>query len=236
MNMFRWIGVALVAAPLLGCGLQSGDNRSASPVTESTRDLRGTSVATFAGGCFWCVEADFEKVPGVVAAISGYSGGTEPDPTYSEVSSGRTGHIEAVKVHYDPTVVTYEGLLQAFWRMIDPTDPDGQFSDRGKQYATAIFFHDEDQRRIAERSLAELADSGRHDEPLVTPIRPAMAFYTAEDYHQNYYRRNSLRYGFYRRGSGRDRYLDDTWGEDLTVDFSRYSPLSTQAIRQPGEG
>jgi peptide methionine sulfoxide reductase msrA/msrB len=186
-------------------------------------------VATFAGGCFWCVEADFEKVPGVVEAISGYSGGTEVDPSYSQVASGRTGHVEAVQVYYDPAVITYEGLLQAFWRMIDPTDAGGQFSDRGRQYATAIFFHDEDQGSTAERSLAELAASGRYDGPLVTPIRPAMTFYTAEDYHQNYYRRNGLRYGFYRRGSGRDRFLDSVWGEDLEMDFGRYSPASPQA-------
>jgi peptide methionine sulfoxide reductase msrA/msrB len=235
MNMFRWLGAGLVAASLVGCSLQSGDNVSTSPAPESKKDLSGTRVATFAGGCFWCVEADFEKVPGVVAAISGYSGGTEPDPSYSEVASGRTGHVEAVRVHYDPTIITYEGLLQAFWRMVDPTDPGGQFSDRGKQYATAIFYHDEDQRRIAERSLAELADTGRYDEPLVTPIQPAMTFYTAEDYHQDYYRRNSLRYGFYRRGSGRDRYLDDVWDDDLTVDFGRYSPASRQASSQAGE-
>jgi peptide methionine sulfoxide reductase msrA/msrB len=131
---------------------------------------------------------------------------------------------------------SFEGLLQAFWRMIDPTDPDGQFVDRGKQYATAIFFHDEDQRLIAERSLDELAGSGRYEGPLVTPIRPATSFYAAADYHQDYHRRNGLRYGFYRRGSGRDRYLDAVWGDDRAVDFGRYSPSFLQANIQSGDG
>ena len=230
MRNTRWLGTFLVAASLIGCGLGPDDGVSVQPSTESRPDLSGTTVATFAGGCFWCVEADFEAVPGVVAAISGYSGGKEPNPSYREVASGSTGHVEAVRVHYDPAVITYEGLLQAFWRMIDPTDARGQFSDRGLQYAPAIFVHDEGQRKAAERSLAELADSGRHNEPLATPILSVTTFYTAEGYHQDYYLRNSLRYRFYRRGSGRDRYLDSVWGEDLEVDFSHYAPASSAAI------
>jgi peptide methionine sulfoxide reductase msrA/msrB len=233
MTGLRAIVAILVTSSLLGCGLQQDDNAGVSPAVEPKKDLSGASVATFAGGCFWCVEADFEKVPGVLEAVSGYSGGKEPDPTYSQVSSGRTQHLEVVQVHYDPSVISYEGLLQAFWRMIDPTDAGGQFSDRGRQYATAIFVHDDDQRSTAERSLDALEATGRHAAPLVTPIRPAVTFYMAEDYHQDYYRRNSVRYSFYRYNSGRDRYLEDVWGDDLEVDFSRYLPPPSQPASKP---
>jgi len=235
MKVLGWIGAVLVTSSLLGCGLQPGDKAGASPAKEQQKAHSGTRIATFAGGCFWCIEADFEKVPGVIEAISGYSGGTEPDPNYSQVSSGRTGHLEVVQVHYDPAAISYEGLLQAFWRMIDPTDAGGQFYDRGRQYATAIFVHDDNQRAAAERSLAELAVTGRHDAPLVTPIRAAVPFYAAEDYHQDYYRRNNVRYSFYRFNSGRDRYLEDVWGEDLEVDFSRFLPPSSESTSNPND-
>ena len=181
-------------------------------------------VATFAGGCFWCVESDFEKVPGVVKAISGYTGGDMENPTYKQVSSGTTGHLEGVEVHYDPKVIPYEGLLVAFWRMINPTDPDGQFVDRGHQYSTAIFYHTEEQRREAEASKARLIASGRYgDKAVITPILPADTFYLAEEYHQDYYSKNPLRYKFYRYNSGRDQYLSKTWGEDLHVNFEKFS-------------
>ncbi len=192
-----------------------------------------TAVATFAGGCFWCVESDFEEVPGVVEAISGYTGGETPNPTYEQVSSGTTGHLEAVQVRYDPDVISYDGLLAAFWRMIDPTDGGGQFSDRGHEYTTAIYYHDDGQRQAAEQSRAELAASGRYDRPIVTPIEPAAVFYRAEDYHQDYYSKNPLRYRFYRRGSGRDAYLAETWGEAINVDYTRYSPAIAGDFRKP---
>lgn len=183
-----------------------------------------SAFATFAGGCFWCVESDFEQVPGVLDAISGYTGGQLANPSYGQVSAGGTGHRESVLVRFDPALISYDGLLQAFWRMVDPTDASGQFGDRGPQYTTAIFYHDDEQRRRAEQSLAELAASGRYAEPIVTPVLPASTFYPAEDYHQGYYARNPLRYKFYRYGSGRDRYLKRTWGDALHVDYAQYSP------------
>ena len=170
-------------------------------------DAGPTAIATFAGGCFWCMEPPFEKLDGVVDVVSGYSGGSEVDPTYEQVSSGRTGHAEAVQVHYDPARVSYEELLDVFWRQVDPTDPGGQFVDRGRQYRTAIFVHDAEQRRLAEASKAELEASGRFDQPLVTEIVGFRACYRAEEYHQDYYDKNPIRYDYYRYPSGRDQYL-----------------------------
>ncbi len=176
--------------------------------------------ATFAGGCFWCMEPPFEKLDGVKEVVSGYTGGEEVNPTYQEVSSGRTGHLEAVEVIYDPARVSYETLLAVFWRQVDPTDGGGQFVDRGPQYRTAIFTHDEEQRRLAERSKEEMARSGRFDGPIVTEIIPAGPFYRAEEYHQDYYRKSSLKYKYYRFGSGRDRYLDKVWKGDPGVEVN----------------
>ncbi len=167
--------------------------------------------ATFAGGCFWCMEPPFDELDGVLSTKSGYIGGTIPNPSYEQVSSGGTGHVEAVEVTYDPAKVTYEKLLEVFWRNVDPTDANGQFCDRGEQYQTAIFFHDDEQRRLAEESKRAIADSGRLKEPLVTPIRAATRFYAAEDYHQDYYKKNPIRYKFYRGSCGRDRALEKLW-------------------------
>lgn len=169
------------------------------------------ATATFAGGCFWCVESDFESFAGVHEAVSGYTGGEVPDPDYGAVSAGRTGHLEAVRVYYDPADVSYGQLLDRFWRGIDPTDGGGQFVDRGAQYTTAIFYHDEEQRRLAEQSMLAMAASGRFDGPIVTKIRPAGPFYEAEPYHQDYHRRNPLRYSLYRHNSGRDQFLESVW-------------------------
>ena len=179
---------------------------------ESTQNL---AVATFAGGCFWCTESDFEKIPGVVKVISGYTGGTLENPTYAQVSSGSTQHLESVEVYYDPTRISYETLLEDFWKMVDPTDAGGQFVDRGHQYTTAIFYHTEAQRIAAENSLKAMNASGRYDKPIVTPIRPALPFYPAEEYHQDYYKHNPLRYHFYRWNSGRDQYLKRIWGDQV---------------------
>lgn len=171
------------------------------------------AVATFAGGCFWCTESDFEQIPGVVEVISGFSGGTLEHPSYEQVSSGATRHLESVEVHYDPNQVSYASLLEAFWKTIDPTDDGGQFVDRGHQYTTAIFYHDESQKVAATASLQALQAGGRYGRPIVTAIRKAGPFYAAEDYHQDYYKRHPLRYRFYRWNSGRDRYLKSVWGE-----------------------
>jgi peptide methionine sulfoxide reductase msrA/msrB len=171
-------------------------------------------TATFAGGCFWCVEADFQKLEGVVEAVSGYAGGRVENPTYKEVSAGGTGHLEAVQVHFDPEKTDYEFLLDWFWRHIDPTDAGGSFVDRGEQYTSAIFYHDEEQKRLAEKSRQALEESGVFNEPVVTEIRPLKEFYKAEEYHQEYYRKNKIRYGLYRWNSGRDAFLDEEWGDD----------------------
>lgn len=200
------------------------------PARADSRYAPGTSglaVATFAGGCFWCVEEGFEKIPGVVEAVSGYSGGTEENPEYEQVAGGRTGHTEAVQVYYDPQLITYEGLLQGFWRFMDPTDNAGQFVDRGRQYRPEIFYHDAEQRRLAEASKAALDASGRYDKPVVIAISPLSAFYEAEDYHQDYYKKNPLRYKFYTFNSGRYQFIDEVWGSDQTLDFSRFTPETT---------
>lgn len=171
-------------------------------------------TAIFAGGCFWCMEPPFEKLDGVIDVVSGYTGGDEMNPTYKQVSSGVTGHVEAVRVTYDPSRVSYSRLLEVFWRQIDPTDPSGQFVDRGAQYASAVFYLNDGQREAAERSKKELSESGRFTSPIVTPVLAAKQFYPAEEYHQDYYRKNPIRYKFYRAGSGRDRFLDKVWGRD----------------------
>jgi peptide methionine sulfoxide reductase msrA/msrB len=178
----------------------------------------GLAVATFAGGCFWCMEAPFEKVDGVDEVVSGYTGGHVEDPTYEQVCAGGTGHAEAVQVLYDPEKVSYEYLLEVYWRQFDPTDAGGQFADRGDQYRSEIFYHDAAQKAAAERSKARLAASGRFEKPLVTAITPFTRFYPAEEYHQDYYKKNPDHYHAYRRGSGRDRYLDRVWGKDREVD------------------
>ena len=173
--------------------------------------------ATFAGGCFWCMEPPFEKLEGVKEAISGYTGGHKVNPTYKEVSAGGTGHLEAVEVVYDPEQVTYQKLLDVFWRQIDPTDAGGQFVDRGSSYTSAIFYHNEEQKRLAEASKKKLGESGRFDKPIVTYMRLAGPFYQAEEYHQDYYKKNPIRYKFYRSRSGRDQYLEKTWGKELPM-------------------
>jgi peptide-methionine (S)-S-oxide reductase len=183
---------------------------------EPTMPEGGQAVATFAGGCFWCMEPPYDKLDGVTATTSGYTGGNKSDPTYQEVSSGGTGHTEAVQVTYDPSKVTYEELLEVFWQNVDPLDAGGQFCDRGSQYRTGIFVHDEEQRRLAEASKQALVDSGRFEQPIVTEIVEAGPFYPAEDYHQDYYEKNPIRYKFYRWNCGRDQRLAELWGEQPT--------------------
>jgi peptide methionine sulfoxide reductase msrA/msrB len=192
----------------------------------STKTLEGnssqTKVATFAGGCFWCVESDFEKLNGVSAVISGFSGGDEKNPTYKQVSAGETGHTESVQVYYDPSVISYEQLLDNFWRHIDPTDSHGQFVDQGAQYRPVIFYHSAEEKQLAERTRDALNKSGRFDKPIATAIEPFNAFYPAEDYHQDYYQRNPLRYKYYRHNSGRDQYLEEVWaGSEINDNTSK---------------
>jgi peptide-methionine (S)-S-oxide reductase len=171
------------------------------------------ATATFAGGCFWCMQPAFDNVPGVISTTVGYTGGHTKDPSYHEVGSGTTGHAESIEVVYDPKKVGYADLLKVFWRNVDATDGDGQFCDRGDQYRSAIFYHDEEQKGLAEQSKQEAAKALRVPGPIVTQIVPATQFYRAEDYHQSYYRKNPIRYRFYRHGCGRDRRLEEVWGE-----------------------
>lgn len=171
-----------------------------------------TEVAIFAGGCFWCEEAVFDDVPGVISAISGYTGGTKANPTYEEVSAGGTGHAESVKVVFDPAKIGYEKLLELFWHNVDPLTPNAQFCDHGSQYRSAIFYTSETQKRLALASKAALEKSGRFKQPIVTQIVAATTFWPAEDYHQEYHRKNPLQYRIYRFGCGRDRRLQELWG------------------------
>jgi len=169
-------------------------------------------VATFAGGCFWCMEPAFDALVGVILTTVGYAGGEERDPTYEEVAFGRTGHAEAIQVVFNPSMVSYSELLDVFWRNIDPTQVDGQFADRGRQYRTAIFYHSEEQKRLAEASKEDLESSGRFDREIVTEIVPANDFYKAEGYHQDYYKKNPVRYEVYKDELGRDQFIEKAWG------------------------
>ncbi|HET7577737.1 MAG TPA: peptide-methionine (S)-S-oxide reductase MsrA [Bacillales bacterium] len=170
-------------------------------------------LATFAGGCFWCMVSPFEEMPGIHKVVSGYTGGHKENPTYEEVCSGTTGHVEAVQITFDPEIFPYEKLLSVYWPQIDPTDPGGQFVDRGSSYETAIFYHNEEQKQLAEESKKELEESGRFDKPVATKILPAGPFYEAEDYHQDYHKKNPLHYKRYREGSGRDPFIRENWND-----------------------
>jgi peptide-methionine (S)-S-oxide reductase len=173
----------------------------------------GYRTATFAGGCFWCMEPPFDELPGVMSTTSGYTGGQTRNPTYEEVSAGHTGHAEAVEVVYDPARITYEQLLDVFWKNIDPITPNRQFCDVGSQYRSAIFYHGDEQQLLAEKSKRAIESSGRFDEPIVTEIHPAGPFYKAEEYHQDYYKKNPIRFNFYKFTCGRARRLAELWGD-----------------------
>jgi peptide methionine sulfoxide reductase msrA/msrB len=219
---------ALALAAVALAGIAAGGSTAPAPAAAPA----DAAVATFAGGCFWCMEPPFEKLDGVLDVTSGYAGGSEPNPTYEEVSSGTTGHAEAIQVRYDPVRVSYRTLLDVFWRQIDPTDSGGQFVDRGLQYRSAIFVHDEAQRELAESSKRALAASGRFAKPIATEIVPLEAFYPAEDHHQDYYRKHPIRYQYYRRGSGRDRFLDKAWKDAPPPPQARYHKPSDEEIRR----
>lgn len=195
----------LLGTILVAVALAAGAANAATPTG-------GQAVATFAGGCFWCMEPPYDELEGVISTTSGYAGGHKPNPTYEEVSTGTTGHTEAVQVVYDPKRIGYERLLEVFWRNIDPITPNAQFCDHGTQYRSAIFYHDAEQRTLAEESKRALEASGRFKSPIVTEIVAAGAFYPAEEYHQDYYRKNPIRYKFYRAGCGRDQRLGELWG------------------------
>ena len=187
--------------------LNSGEN-------DSDPENPNLETAIFAGGCFWCMEGPFEKLDGVKSVISGYTGGQKTNPTYREVSAGLTEHTEAVEVKYDPKKVSYEKLLYVFWRSINPTQANGQFADRGKQYRTGIFYKDKEQKQLAVASKKELEESKKFSKPIVTEITAASDFYPAEEYHQDYYKKNPGHYKAYRKGSGREGFLKKTWGDE----------------------
>ncbi len=187
---------------------------SAGMVSMADSVVAGEQKATFAGGCFWCVEHPYDHHNGVLSAVSGYTGGLQPNPTYEQVSAGGTGHVEAVEITFDSQKTSYAELLDTFWRQIDPTDAGGQFADRGSQYRPVIFYHNEEQKRLAEASRDTLAASGHFDKSIVVDIVPASTFYPAEDYHQDYADKNPLRYRYYRYNSGRDRFLERIWSKE----------------------
>ncbi|SDX84819.1 peptide-methionine (S)-S-oxide reductase MsrA [Salimicrobium album] len=235
MNKRRWI-LSIVTLTLLAGGwflyqtftANEYEEVLATEQSELQGDLEGMEQATFAGGCFWCMEPPFESRPGVIRAVSGYTGGETENPTYEEVSGKETGHQEAVQITYDPEQISYEDLLQIFWRQINPTDDGGQFVDRGEPYLSAIFYHDEAQRQAAESSLMEMEDSGRFDGEIVTSVEEYDTFYKAEEYHQDYYKKNPGRYEHYRDNSGRDDYLKQTWGEDRKYEINKTSPFAVE--------
>jgi peptide methionine sulfoxide reductase msrA/msrB len=218
--MKRIVTAALILISVLPLWSQPGKETVSEPVkpevpvTVEERLLEGYESAIFAGGCFWCLEPPYEKLLGVAEVVSGYIGGTVENPTYAEVSTGKTGHIEAVRIYFDPRLISYETLLEVFWRQFDPTDEGGSFVDRGEQYTSAIFYLSEEQRLAAEKSKAALGSSGKFDKPIVTRIRPATTWYPAEDYHQDYYINSASRYSTYRSFSGRDNFLDQVWKDD----------------------
>jgi peptide-methionine (S)-S-oxide reductase len=204
--------LALMAA--LGVGAFVANPARSNNTDEAMTDNKTLAKATFAGGCFWCMEPPFDKLDGVISSTSGYIGGQKKDPTYEEVSAGVTGHTEAVEIVYDSTKVGYEKLLEVFWRNIDPTTANRQFCDVGSQYRTGIFYHDEEQKKLAEKSKRDIDESGKLSSPIVTEITEATEFYPAEDYHQDYYKKNPIRYKYYRFGCGRDDRLDELWGDE----------------------
>ena len=202
INIYRF--VAALGGLLLGVALAA---TAAEPVAKA----QATATAVFAGGCFWCMEPPYDALPGVVASTSGYTGGQKASPTYQEVSAGNTGHIEAVQITYDPKQISYEKLLEVFWRNVDPLDKGGQFCDRGSTYTTAIFYQNDEQKKLAEQSKAAIEK--KLGKTVITAIRPAATFYAAEDYHQDYYVKNPVRYKYYRYRCGRDQRLEQLWGK-----------------------
>jgi methionine-S-sulfoxide reductase len=196
-------GIVILLLAAAGCSVTESDEMVSSNL----------KTATFAGGCFWCMEPAFENTAGVTDVVSGYTGGDKENPTYAEVSSGTTGHFEAVQVTYDPGKVSYRKLLDVFLMNIDPTDAGGQFADRGTQYMTAVFYNDETQKKDAENAIADLEASGRFSGPIAVKILPAREFYPAEEYHQDYHIKNPVRYRMYKEGSGRSLYIKRMWGK-----------------------
>ncbi len=237
MNSFQLVTLATVAVGLVSIWTIS-DHKAIAEMEKPAITTANTRQALFAGGCFWCMEKPFEQLRGVLAVESGYAGGTTANPSYEDYGKG--GHIEVVRITYDPKLINYNTLLDTFWRQIDPTDAGGQFVDRGHSYISAIFALDEEQRKLAEASKAALAASGVFSKPIVTPILPTATFYPAEEYHQDYYRNNPIRYNYYRSRSGRDDFLEKTWkdvkpGGHSKADLkARLTPLQYTVTQEEG--
>jgi len=210
LNNFRWTLLALLL-------IFAGSWVFAEKMQASDEANDQTATAIFAGGCFWCMEPPFDKLEGVISTISGYSGGHTENPTYKQVSSETTGHYEVLKVTYDPNKVDYETLLNVFWHNVDPLDPSGQFCDKGESYRTAIFYNSDEQKKLAESSKQKLVDEKIFQQEVVTEILEAKKFYPAEDYHQDYYQKNPLRYKYYRFSCGRDERLEELWKESAGI-------------------
>ena len=209
----RFITATAIGFVMAAACIGHGADAMADEQAASTQTKPAPALATFAGGCFWCMQSEFDALPGILSTTVGYTGGSNPNPTYEEVSSGTTGHAEAIQIAYDPSKTGYEQLLDIFWSNIDPTQLNGQFADHGSQYRTAVFYHSEKQQRLAQASKERLQRSGKFEGPIVTDITPASAFYPAEEYHQRYYKKNQLHYQAYSVGSGRMPFLERLWGK-----------------------
>ncbi len=218
---------------LIACSEAKNEDKESESISEVEEYTGPTALATFAGGCFWCIEAPFEGIQGVVSVVSGYTGGKEKNPTYSDVSAGKTSHVEAVQITYNPEVISYSELLDIFWQQFDPTDEGGSFYDRGSQYQSAIFFHDNLQKQTAEESKKRLGNSGKFDKPIATPIVKYSKFYEAEEYHQDYYKKNPDEYYAYRRGSGRDAFIAKHWPNDLASQYKIPSKEELKRVLDP---
>jgi len=224
-NLFKIFIVSLICICFIA--LANGQDKTMIKNEEESK----MEKATFAGGCFWCMESPFEELNGVTEVIAGYTGGHKENPTYEEVSTGKTGHLEAVQITFDPSIITYSELLDVFWRQINPTDIRGQFADIGSQYKTAVFYHNDKQERLAEESKERLQVSGRFQGDIVTEIIPASKFYVAEDYHQDYYQKSPIRYKLYRAGSGREAYIKSTWDDTTNNNDSKFEKPSDEELK-----
>jgi len=229
----KWLFALTFAIPMLNGFGHPAAAQGAAPAKQPSTAAESLAKATFAGGCFWCVEEAYDKVSGVVSVTSGYIGGHVRNPTYKQVSDGGTGHAEAVEVAYDPARVSYAKLLDVFWRNIDPLTPNAQFCDHGSQYRSAIFYHTEEQRQLAESSKQALEQSGRFNQPIVTEIVKASTFYPAEEYHQDYYRKNPVRYKFYKWNCGRAARLKEVWGENPAAVVPATEPTPSASATVP---
>ena len=224
MNKIYAAFILFISVFLLGKFLPENANSIShkyAEIVNTKLSSENKEVAILAGGCFWCMEHPFEDLPGVFQALSGYTGGKKKNPTYKEVARGKTRHVEAVEIHFDPQKISYEDILEIFWRNINPTDNSGQFVDRGAQYRTGIFYKSEEQKKIAEKSKNKLIQSGRFKKPIITPLIKASTFYQAEEYHQDFFKKSYIRYKVYRAGSGRDEYINRLWGDDKEYKISK---------------